>query len=166
MNDNKLTKLINIVNNMSKQGTPLNEIRNNLRQTGLKNNQIDVIISKADIFPTNTELHQAVVSVDKKISSGKYMKPLETELKKNTKDTENVKKNVSDMQTELRMHRKKLDDIHRKLTGETIAGSSPILEDKIDELTRLMKDIKPVLKSIESSTKKLLELNRKVLMKL
>jgi len=166
MDENKLTKLINIVNNMSKQGTPLNEIRNNLRQTGLKNDQIDVIISKADIFPTNTELHQAVVSVDKKISSGKYMKPLETDLKKNTKDTEKIKQNVSDMQTELRMHRKKLDEIHRKLTGGVSAGPNSNLENKIEDLTHLMQDIKPVLKSIDRSTKKLLELNRKVLMKL
>jgi DNA-binding transcriptional MerR regulator len=166
MNDNKLTKLINIVNNMNKQGTPLNEIRNNLRQTGLRNDQIDIIISKADIFPTNSEVHQAVVSVDKKISSGKYIKPLETNLKKNTKDTEKIKKNVSDMQTELRMHRKKLDEIHKKLTGGKGAGPTSGLEDKIDDLTHLIGDLKPVLKSIDSSTKKLLELNRKVLMKL
>lgn len=169
MDESKVKKLITIVNTMSKKGIPLNEIRNNLKETGLKDNQIDIILAKADIKPTSSELHEAVVSIDKKISSGDHVKNLTKELEKNTKDTESVMQNVGDMQQELLMHRKKLDEIHKLVTGngKTVSGGAhPQLEQKIDNLTDLITDLKPALKSIESSTKKLVELNRKVLMKL
>jgi len=167
MNDSKLQKLIGIVNKMNTQGIPLNEIRNNLKQTGLTDDKIDVILAKANINPTQEEIHQAVVSIDKKISSGEYIKDLEKELGRNTKDTIKIKKNVDDLQTELRIHRKKLDKIHKDLVGEKgPIKAYPELEDKISELTDLINNLKPVLKSIDSSTKKIIELNRKVLMKL
>ena len=167
----KIEKLLEIINEMNKKGIPLSKIRNNLKQLGLKEKQIDVLLSKAEIQPTTSEIQEAVTSIDKKISSGEATKPFARDLKKNTEDTSKTRKEVKNLKEDFETHKRKLDEIHKLVLGISSngktapEGSTASLETKIDDLTLLMQEIRPVLKSIDSSTKKMLELNRKVLMK-
>jgi len=108
-------------------------------------------------------------SIDQKISTGEHVKPLEKELKKNTDDTLETKNQVKELKGDLEEHRKKLDEIHKLVQGFSNAkaapGSTQALEKKIDDLAENIRDLIPVLKSIDSSTKRMLEINKKVLLK-
>lgn len=169
MVDAKLEKLIETVTEMNKKGIPLSKIRDNLKQLGLKDPQVDAILARANIQPTTAELHQAVTSIDEKISSGEHVKELHTELKKNTDETTKTRADIEKLNDEMQEHRQKLDEIHKLVLGiaekKSELGAPESVEEKVDLVLKKVEEFGPLLKSIESLNNKMLELNKKVLLK-
>ncbi len=150
MDDATVQKLSSLVKRMHDQGMSVEQIKENLVQMGIPDDDIKVILNKAGLQPSTVDVHAAVVNVQKAISTGDAVKPVMDKLSEAEEHFERLHSKV-DM-----LHEK-----HQELSGKIDNLSS--LSAEINEIKREIIEIKAQLEAIKKLQQDLLEVNRKVL---
>jgi len=181
--EEKFSKVVEIVKAMNAEGLSISDIRDSLRQIGIKEEDIEGILKKASVEPTTKDIHEAVKMVDAKITE-----PMAKTLEEHKQLTEEVKNKVEDMSlgleehaqsldqisSNLDEHREKLEAIHESI--QDLGASHEELHEKVGELSsfsnelaelrEIMLDIKAMIAALKDLDNKILETNKEMLMRL
>lgn len=179
----KYDKIIEIVKAMNSQGLSISDIRDSLRQTGVKEEDIEMILEKASAEPTPKDIHEAVKMVEEKVSE-----PLVKTVSEHKQLTQEVRDKVEDLSlgmeehvqaldqisTNLDEHREKLEQIHESVQDlgekhEELHGrvkEITSMYDEFSELREILLDIKAMIASLKDLDNKILEINKEMLMRL
>ena len=179
----QFSKVIEIVRAMNAEGLSISDIRDSLKQIGVKEDEIDSILKQAAAEPTSKDIHEAVKMVDAKITQ-----PMTKTMEEHRQLTEEVKAKVEDVSlgleehaqsldqisSNLDEHREKLDAIHESL--QDLGASHQELHEKVGELSgfsdefselrEIMLDIKAMIAALKDLDNKILETNKEMLMRL
>jgi methyl-accepting chemotaxis protein len=180
---NKLGKVAEIVKAMSAEGMPIIDIKDSLKQIGLKDDEIAGILQTASAEPTARDIHEAVKDVGQKIGD-----PLIKTVEEHKEMTAEVRDKVDDLSagfeehaqslenisSNLDEHREKLDAIHSSIQelGESHKDLHDAVKDlssfsgEFAELREIMLDIKANLAALKDLNNKILETNKEMLMRL
>ena len=181
--DAKFEKVVGIVKAMNAEGLSVSDIKDSLKQIGVKDDDIDRILQKAAAEPTPKDIHAAVKDVEHKVAQ-----PLAKSVDEHKDMTKQVKDKVEDMSLGMEEHakgidnlsssfdehKKKLDALHTSLKGidnghkelhSRVKGLSSLSGD-IDETREMLLDLKAMLASIKDLNSKILETNKEMLMRL
>ena len=179
----KFSKVVEIVRAMNTEGLSIADIRDSLKQIGVREDEIDGILKQASAEPTSRDIHDAVKMVDAKITQ-----PMAKTLQEHKQLTEEVKAKVYDMSlgleehaqsldqmsSSLDQHREKLDVIHETL--QDLGDSHQELHEKVSELSDfsdefselkdILLDMRAMLAALKDLDNKILETNKEMLMRL
>lgn len=179
----KFSKVVEIVRAMNAEGLSISDIRDSLKQIGVKEDEIDGILKQASAEPTSKDIHDAVKMVDARIAE-----PMAKNIEDHKQLTEEVKAKVDDMSlgleehaqsldqmsSSLDEHREKLDVIHESLQG--LGDSHKELHEKVSELSDfseefrelkdILLDIKAMIAALKDLDNKILDTNKEMLMRL
>ena len=178
----KFSKVVEIVKAMNAEGLSIADIRDSLKQIGVREDEIDGILKRASAEPTSKDIHDAVKMVDARNL------PMAKTLQEHKQLTEEVKAKVDDMSlgleehaqsldqmsSSLDVHREKLDVIHETLQDlgvshqelhEKVSELSDV-SDEFSELKDILLDIRAMLAALKDLDNKILETNKEMLMRL
>ena len=183
MPDEKFDKVTEIVKAMNAEGLSITDIRDSLKQIGLKEDDIDRILKKASAEPTSKDIHEAVRGVEQRMGA-----PLARSVEEHKQLTQEVKEKVDDMSagleehaqsldqmnTSLDEHREKLEAIHESV--QELGGKHDELKEQMSELSsysdglselrEILLDMKAMLAALKDLDNKILETNKEMLMRL
>ncbi len=183
MPDEKFDKVTEIVKAMNAEGLSITDIKDSLKQIGLKEDDIDRILKKASAEPTQKDIHEAVKGVSERMGA-----PLSKSMEEHKQLTREVKEKVEDLSlgleehaqsldqinTNLGEHRDKLDAIHESV--QELGGKHDELReqmselssysDGVSELREILLDMKAMLAALRDLDNKILETNKEMLMRL
>ncbi len=179
----KFSKVVEIVRAMNAEGLSIADIRDSLKQIGVRDDEIDGILKRASAEPTSKDIHDAVKMVDAKITE-----PMARTMEEHKQLTEEVKAKVDDMSlgleehaqsldqmsSSLDEHREKLEAIHESI--QDLGVSHQELHEKVKELSdfseeftnlrEIMLDMKAMLAALKDLDNKILDTNKEMLMRL
>ena len=179
----KFDKIVEIVKAMNAEGLSITDIRDSLKQIGIKDEDIESILQKASAEPTPRDIHEAVKGVEQKIGE-----PLAKSVEEQKQMTREVKDKVEDLSVGLEEHAESLDQIstgleehkeklnaihssiqdlgqrHKDLHAEVKDLSA--FSDEFAEMREILLDIKAMLAALRDLDNKILETNKDMLMRL
>jgi methyl-accepting chemotaxis protein len=182
MDNAKFDKVIEIVKAMNAEGLSISDIKDSLKQIGIKEDDIDLILKKASAEPTPKDIHEAVKGVEERMAA-----PLAQSIEEHKALTREVKDKVEDLSlgleehaqsldqisSNLEEHRDKLEEIHASIQGlgekheelhEKVKDLASISEE-IAELREMVLDLKSMVASLKDLDNKILEVNKQMLMR-
>jgi len=182
MEDSKFSKVIEIVKAMNAEGLAISDIKDSLKQIGIKDDEIDLIIQKASAEPTVKDLHEAVKNVEARVTEPLKVAEERRQMTQDVKDRmedlslglEEHSQNLEQITANLEEHRDKLDAIHDSIQDlgerheslhEKIKDVTS-LTDEMAELREIMLDMKAMMGALRDLDTKILEINKQMLMRL
>lgn len=176
MDTEKFKQVVEIVKSMNAAGASSAEIHNNLREMGISESDINLVLSKAKPKPAPGDVRDMI----------KHMEPLSKKAEEHKKELHTVKKHVEDVRAGVEEHAAALDEIaggvrEHKFKLEDIRQSLSKLRDRqeeaktadkavnyteLKEIKELLLDMKSAISALKSIDEKILKTNREVLMRL
>lgn len=180
MDSEKFRRVVEIVKSMNSAGASSMEIENNLREMGISQADIDLVLSRAKPAPTPGDVREMI----KKIDTQKHIEPLVRKAEEHKEDIGEVKEGVDDIRAGLEEHASALDEIaggvkEQKFHLEDIRQSLSKLHDKheetqsvnmavnyaeLKEIKEALADLKAAISALRDLDEKILKTNREVLL--
>ena len=160
MEKKKIEKTAAVIKEMHLRGAPLSEIKENLKEMKVPEKDVKKVLKKADVAPTTEELGASIRKMQAKLEGGAHLKPV----KKALKSAANVENKVEEMHAGLEEHRTAIGDIGGAMQGQ--AGQLKQIQADIRALKKQMTDFKALISALKDINEKILETNRRILIRL
>ena len=152
MDEATIERLSDLVKGMHDQGMSVKQIQDNLVQMGISSQDIDVIISRAGLKPSASDIHENVVSVKRAIETGEAVKPVVEKLGEAEEHFERIHSSLN------RLHEKH-GEISERLSRLSASQSD------IQEIKELLYELRDTMNAIKKLQQDLIEINRRVLVR-
>ena len=160
MEKKKIEQTAAVIKEMHLRGAPLSEIKENLKEMKVPEKDVKKVLKKADVAPTAEELGASIKRMQAKLETGEHLKPV----KKALKAAANVEGKVEEMHAGLEEHRTALGDVGSAVQGQ--AGQLKQIQTDIKALKKQMTDLKALANALKDINEKILDTNRRILMRL
>ena len=145
-----MNRIIEIVKEMNAQGMSTTEIKSNLKQMGVEEEDIKAILEKAKLGVNLAEIHSKAEQAISLLESGEHLKPTMGKLEKQEEHLERIHTHLGEMHEKQIAVKEDVGDVKREL----------------EEIKASINELKPLLASIKRLNEDLIKINRKMLMKL
>ncbi len=152
MDDATLKRLADLVKSMHDQGLSVDQIKDNLSQMGISNDDISIVISEAGLIPNTVDVHKEVSAIREAVETGKAVKPVMDKLS-------NAEEHFERLHTKVDLLNEKHGEISEKM------DKLSYMETEIAEMRQVLLEMKAILSAIKQLQEELIEINRKVLAK-
>ncbi len=188
MDEDKKNKILNIIKSMKKEGSSTAEIKSTLTAIGLSSLEVDELIGSVSAQPNLKDIHEKVNDVHEVVLSGSAFNPAVEEVKKATEETKGIKQEVNEIHGKVTEHSSSLNSLNDKFsqhaqTLETInqkintlhtkheeieknLNETSFLKSEIREVKEMLIELKPLIKGMADLQQQLIEINKKMLLKL
>jgi DNA repair exonuclease SbcCD ATPase subunit len=188
MDNAKTSQITAIVRAMNKAGMPVEDIRTNLREMNLSEEEAEQILAQAKVEPTTAEVHAAVNEVKSALKTGEHLEPIKPMLEEQKTQVAELKESVDTVQQGIEEHSGALEELaagaaeHRNKLDEIRAGLADLHERNaeikekvgdvaqvyadVKELKEMMLELKPAIAALTAINQKILETNREIVMRL
>ncbi len=150
MDETTLERLASLVKGMHDQGMSVKQIEDNLSQMGISSDDIAAILNRSGLKPSASDVHEAVTTLQKTISTGEAVKPVMDKLSETEQHFERLHNKVDMLHEKNAEISNKIDDIAKVVS-------------EINEIKNELVEIKAQLEAIKKLQQDLLEVNRRVL---
>jgi DNA repair ATPase RecN len=150
MDEATLARIAEIVKSMHAQGMTQSEIRENLKQMGVADQDAEDIIRRAEPEVTMPEVHEKVEAISRKMEEGEHLKPAMEKLEEHEEHFERLHATVGELHEKHDELREAVEELHA-------------LREDIDAIKADLKDMKPMLAALKRINEQMIELERKTL---
>ena len=152
LSPDRIQRLVGIVKNMSGQGMGSDQIRENLVQMGIADEDINTIFSAADLQTSVADVAAKQDDIKDLLESGEHLEPVMKKMDEHGEGLERVSASLGELH-------EKASEIHADVI------ELQALKDELDEVKALVLEMKPLLASIERLNKNIIDSNRELLLK-
>jgi uncharacterized coiled-coil DUF342 family protein len=150
MDEPRLQKIVGIVKEMNSQGLSKNEIEANLRQMGLGEEDIELILKEAKPEINVSEVHDQASRATEMLEKGEHLQPALEKLDQQLEHFERLHSNVG--------------ELHEK-TGAATTEMGEIKRE-LEEINETLGELKPMLAAVKRLNEDLIKINQKMLKRL
>lgn len=160
MEKKKIEKAAAVIKEMHIGGAHISEIKENLKEMKVPAGDVKKVLKKADIAPSTQELSDSIRRMETKLETGEHLKPVKRALVA----TANVETKVEDIQAGVEEQRTALSDVGGAVQNQRTQLKQ--IHTDIKTLKKQMIDLKALVSALKDIEAKILDTNRKILMRL